>query len=132
MRTALFSLQQSLYQRLANDPSIKTKVKGVFDAVPKDQAYPYISLGEDTARDWSTKTDLGEEITHTLHVWSRYAGKKEAKEIISLIMESLSEPLVLTNGFFVEDFRLEMSQVIDDPDGITRHGVMRLRFKISQ
>jgi hypothetical protein len=132
MKTALLSLQTSLYNRLDNDANLMQKVKGVFDAVPKDQLFPYISLGEDTVTDYSTKTTSGEEITHTLHVWSRYNGKKEAKEIMSLILESLSQPLSIEGGFFIEFSKTEMMEVLDDPDGITRHGVMRLRFLISQ
>lgn len=132
MKSALFPLQQSLYDKLSKDPILTTKITGVFDAVPKDQQYPYITLGEDTSRDWGTKTNNGEEITHTLHVWSRYNGKKEVKEIMSLILESLSQPLVLTGGFFVDFSKVDLMEVFIDPDGITRHGVMRLRFKISQ
>jgi hypothetical protein len=132
MKTALLQLQTSLYNRLSNDSNLLLKVKGVFDAVPKNQSYPYIALGEDTASDWSTKTNSGEEITHTLHVWSRYDGKKEAKEIMNLILESLSQPLSIEGGFFIEFSKVELMEVFDDPDGLTRHGVMRLRFRISQ
>jgi hypothetical protein len=132
MKTALFPLQASLFERLSNDTVLKLKIKGVFDDVPKDQAFPYISLGEDTSIDWSTKTDIGEEITHTLHVWSRYKGKKETKEIMNLILEALTQPLELASGFFVEFSKIELMEVFHDPDGVTRHGVMRLRFRISQ
>ncbi|MDQ1003966.1 hypothetical protein QFZ28_004366 [Neobacillus niacini] len=132
MKTALLQLQTSLYNRLSNDSNLLSKVTGVYDAVPKNQSYPYIALGEDTASDWSTKTTIGEEITHTLHIWSRYDGKKEAKEIMNLILESLSQPLSIEGGFFIDFSKVELMEVFDDPDGITRHGVMRLRFRISQ
>jgi hypothetical protein len=132
VKTALFPLQQSLWNRLTTHENLKEKITGVFDAVPKDQEFPYVSLGEDTVTDWSTKTEAGESITHTLHVWSRYEGKKEAKEIMSLILEALAQPLLLEGGFFVEVSRVEMMNVLEDPDLITRHGVMRLRFNISQ
>jgi hypothetical protein len=132
MRTALLSLQTGMYNRLSNDTGLLVKVKGVFDAVPEDQEFPYITLGEDTASDWSTKTGRGEELTHTLHVWSRYDGKKEAKEIMALILQALEQPLSLEGGFFVDVTKVELMEVFTDPDGITRHGVMRLRFNISQ
>lgn len=132
MRTSLFSLQKGLYSRLSNDTNIKGKVTGVFDAIPDDQPYPYIALGEDTVNEWSTKLEFGEEVTHTLHVWSQYSGKKEAKEIMNLVLQSLTQPLSIDDGFFVEFSKLDYMEVIDDPDGITRHGIIRLRFKISQ
>lgn len=132
MRTSLLSLQNALLNRLFNDSAIKKKVKGVFDAVPKNQSFPYIALGEDTVNDWSTKIEFGEEITHTMHIWSQYKGKKEVKEIMNLVLQSLSEPLSLDDGFFVEFSKLDFMEVLNDPDGITRHGVIRFRFKISQ
>lgn len=132
MRTSLFPLQDALFKRLSNDVAINSKVKGVFEHVPKDQAYPYIALGEDTVSDWSTKLEFGEEITHTLHIFSQYKGKKEVKEIMNLILQSLTEPLSLDSGFFVEFSRLDFMEVFIDPDGATKHGVIRFRFKISQ
>lgn len=132
MKTALLSLQTSIYNRLSNDISLSSKVKGVFDAVSTNQEFPYITLGEDTSSDWSTKTSVGEEITHTLHIWSRYKGKKEVKEIMNLILQSMTLPLSLEGGFLVELSKIEFMEVLNDPDGITRHGVMRIRFRISQ
>lgn len=110
-----------------------SRVKGVFDAVPEGQAFPYVTIGEDTVVDWSTKTNAGEEITHTIHVWSRYAGKKEAKEILSMVLEAITkQPLVLTGGFSVDYTAMDFMEVFTDEDGLTRHGVLRIRFKIAQ
>ncbi|TCN25484.1 DUF3168 domain-containing protein [Mesobacillus foraminis] len=131
-KTSLFPLQDSIFERLNNDSAIKAKVTGVFDSVPKNQPCPYIALGEDTVNDWSTKLEFGEEITHTLHVWSEYDGKKEVKEIMSLILEAMTDPLSLDGGFSVEITNLDFMQVLDDPDGISKHGIIRFRFKILQ
>lgn len=131
--TGLFPLQQSIYSRLSTDIDLMAKITGVFDDVPDGQVFPYVTLGEDTVTDWSTKTNYGEELTHTLHVWSRYKGKKEVKEIMSLILQSItSEPLALAGGFFVNMAQVEFMEVFTDPDGITKHGVMRFRFNITQ
>jgi hypothetical protein len=133
MKTALFPLQTIIYQRLSNDSNLKTKNIKTYDSVPSGATFPYISLGDDTVNNWGTKTGDGEDITHTLHVWSRYNGKKEAKEIMSLVLQSLTDtPLSLGSGFSMDFSRMEFMEVITDPDGITRHGIMRMRFKISQ
>lgn len=133
MKSSLWSLQLAIYNCLKADSALTAKVTGVFDAVPSGQAFPYVTIGEDTVIDWSTKTNAGEEVTHTLHVWSRYSGKKEAKEIISLVLEAITrEPLVLTGGFFVDYSGLDFAEVFTDEDGITRHGVIRMRFTIKQ
>jgi hypothetical protein len=131
-RTSLLPLQDSLLERLSQDMGLNSKNIPVYDHVLDSAGYPRITLGEDTVKDWSTKLDYGEEITHTLHVWSQYKGKKEVKEIMNLILESLTEPLSLDSGFFVEFSKLDFMEVINDSDGLTKHGIIRLRFKISQ
>jgi hypothetical protein len=131
MKSSLWSLQVALYNRLKNDVAISAKAK-VYDAVPDTTVFPYITLGEDTVIPYDSKTFDGEEITHTLHVWSQYKGKKEVKEIMSLIIEAvIKSPLSLDGGFFVEFTRVDFMQVFDDPSDI-KHGVIRFRFKISQ
>jgi hypothetical protein len=132
MKTSLLVLQNSLLDRLLNDSSIINKNIGVYDYVPKGANYPRITLGEDTVNDWSTKLEFGEDITHTLHVWSQHKGKKEVKEIMNLILQSLTIPLSLDDGFFIEFSKIDFMEVLDDPDGLTKHGIIRLRFKISQ
>ncbi|MED4586670.1 DUF3168 domain-containing protein [Brevibacillus choshinensis] len=133
MKSALWPLQQALFACLKADTALTSKVKGVFDEVSANQAYPYVTLGEDTVVDWSTKTNDGEEITHTFHVWSKYAGKKEAKEILSLVLEAVTrQPLVLSSGFSIDFSGLDFMEVFIDEDGTTKHGVLRIRFKILQ
>jgi hypothetical protein len=133
MKTALFPLQTIIYQRLSDDSALKARNVQTYDAVPSGASYPYVSLGDDTVNNWGTKTENGEDITHTIHVWSQYDGKKEAKEIMDLVLQSItSTPLSLGSGFSMDFSRMEFMEVITDPNGITRHGIMRLRFKISQ
>lgn len=133
MKTALFPLQTIIYQRLSDDSALKAKNIKTYDSVPSGATFPYITLGDDTVNNWSTKTNDGEDITHTLHVWSQYNGKKEAKEIMSLVLQILTDaPLSLGGDFSMDFSRMEFMEVITDPDGITRHGIMRMRFKISQ
>lgn len=131
-RTALLSLQGGINERLSTDTAIMNKGVKVLDNVPEIKPYPFIEIGEDTVNDWSTKLEFGEEVTHTLHIWSQQGGKKETKEIMNLILQSLSEPLSLDDGFYIEFSKLDFMEVYNDPDKITRHGVIRFRFKISQ
>lgn len=133
MRSSLWPLQEAIYERLSNYDLLMQRVTGVFDDAPKDQPAPYITMGEVTVTDWGTKISDGEEVTSTLHCWSEYPGQREAKELLSLMLEALSsEPLSLEGGFSLDFGRMEMMQVLDDPDGITKHGVLRIRFLISQ
>ncbi|WP_342045985.1 DUF3168 domain-containing protein [Bacillus sp. OTU530] len=132
MRTALFSLQKALYQRLKEDVELQLRVKGVYDYVPENALFPYVRLGEDTVIPDETKTFYGEEITHTLHIWSQYKGKKEVKEIMDIVLQSLQDPLSLEGGFSVSFTRPDYMDVIDEASGTIQHGVIRMRFKIKE
>lgn len=131
-KTSLLSLQTAIFERLYNDTSIQTAGAAVYDAVPQDAPYPYIALGEDTMNRNGTKTYDGEDLTHTLHVFSRYKGKKELKEIMNLVIESLTITDLNINGFDMVWGVCEYMDTVLDADGITRHGVMRFRFQINQ
>jgi hypothetical protein len=128
IKTALWSLQKALYARLSSDSSITA---AVYDSEAEETAaLPYIVLGDDTVSDFSTKTFDGEDITHTLHIWSAYKGKKEVKQLLDLVLQSVtSSPLTLT-GFTLEDARRDFMEIYQDEEYF--HGVLRLRFKIKQ
>ena len=132
MKTVLYPLQVSIFQCLKSYTPLTSKVSGIYDS-NQTKAFPYITLGEDTSVPWSTKNSPGEEVTHTLHVWSQYNGSKEVKQLMSLVIEAITEePLPIEGGFFVGFEEVDMMEVMMDPDGKTRHGIIRLRFKILQ
>lgn len=98
------------------------------DGLPLD-GFPYILIGDDTAISWDTDTSLGASATITLHVWSRYAGKKEAKTILGQIYTALHRGAanLSASGYAFIDCLLEFSEVVDEIDGKTRHGIARYR-----
>lgn len=126
MKSPLWPLQVAIKQRLG---SVLTC--SVYDKVPDGAAMPYVTLGEDTAVDWSTKLEAGQEVTHTLHVWSDYNGMKEAKQIMDTIIRVLTETPLTVEGFFVVMARLDMMETMRDPEGY-QHGVVRFRFKAQE
>jgi Protein of unknown function (DUF3168) len=131
IETALWPLQKVLFQRWSNDTDLMQKITGVFDHVPTDQTFPYITIGEPLVTPNETKTSYWEEIPWTHHVWSQYSGKKEAYDIMSLMLKSLSsQPLSLEGGFFLLRFKPEQLQVITDIDNRTYHGILRIRYHI--
>lgn len=126
MKSPLFELQKAIFGRLS------TLSCPVYDAVPKGSTFPYVTIGEDTALDWSTKTANGQEVTVTIHVWSRYEGMKEVKQLTDEVIQQMTvSPLVMT-GFTTNPVQLELNEVIRDSDGITRHGILRFRLFIAE
>tara|TARA_B100000780_G_C20923725_1_gene368076 strand:- start:249 stop:650 length:402 start_codon:yes stop_codon:yes gene_type:complete len=123
-----FALQTAIFSRLSTDNNL-TAVLGakVFDDIPENTSYPYVQLGEDTAIDYSTKDSTGSEVSVNLDVWSRYRGSLEAKNIMDRIHTLLHDSSLSVTGSNFINMRFEFSDIIRDPDGITRHGVMRFR-----
>lgn len=100
----------------------------IFDAVPEKAVYPYVVIGDDTGRDWSTKDASGLEIDVTIHAWSRYRGRKEAKQILEQVHEALHEAALALTGHVSVLMRFDdFTTVFLDGDGLTRHGVSRFK-----
>jgi hypothetical protein len=104
---------------------------GVYDDVPympegmPASNFPYTVIGNDTQIAWDNDTDLGAEITVTMHVWSRGAGFKECKVILGEIYAILHRATLTEAGY-------KFSQTMLDPDGETRHGVTRYRLTVQE
>lgn len=129
IQTAMFELQRGIYNRLSTDPTISGKVTGVFDAVEKNQRFPYITIGEPTMQAFTTKQKFGEELSIVIHVWSIYEGKKEAIDIINLCLSSLASEMNL-DGFKIQKVDVDTIRVFDDIDPRIRHGILRMKYTI--
>lgn len=110
----------------------------IYDFMPQpadagdNSLFPLITMGEDTATDFSTDTASGAAITVTIHIWSRQPGWKEAKQIEGAVYDVLHRAeLELDNHEFIGiDF--ENSEHIRDPDGKTLHIAMDFRALIDE
>ena len=128
MSIGQFALQSTIFSTLNNDNTLtNTLGAGVFDEVLENATYPFVSIGEETAVDYSTKDLDGGEFTINIHVWSQYKGAKQTKEIMDRVHDLLHDSSLSVSGFNLINLRFEFSDILRDPDGVTRHGVMRFR-----
>jgi hypothetical protein len=127
MSIAGFPLQIAIYNALNVSAITSTLSCGVYDEVIEGNSYPFITLGEENSLDYSTKDLDGTDVTINLHIWSRYKGSKETKEIMDKIHDLLHNSNLSVSGFNLINLRFEFSDILRDPDGVTRHGVMRFR-----
>ncbi len=119
-------LQQSIYEHLvASD--LMLLVAGVYDHVPEGAAFPYVTIGETTSRDWSAKTFSGQEHTMTFHVWSQTTGRRQTREILASLYAELHEKPLAVAAHDLISLRYEFSETFKDPDGVSHHGVIRFR-----
>lgn len=122
-----FNLQSTVYTALNVAAITDTLSCAVLDEVTQGQSYPFITIGEETAIDYSTKTAHGGEFTVNIDVWSQYKGSKEVKQIMDKVHDLLHNSNLSVTGFNLVNTRFEFSDILRDPDGVTRHGVMRFR-----
>lgn len=125
----MIELQTAIYQKLSLALAVP-----VYDHVPQvDDAgdngdYPYVRIESPRDNENDTDNDTGFDTTIQLHVWSRYRGNKEAAELQAQIYNALHRQDLTVTGYGVSDVHQEFSEIMLDPDGITRHGVQRFRI----
>jgi len=122
MTAAGWELQQAIFARL--DLQL---TETVYDHVPQNAPFPYVVVGDSTATAWGAGDLDGEQHALSVHIWSRYQGRKEMRQIMASIMTALNgAPLSLT-GHNLVDIRFVFADEFPDPDGISRHGLVRFR-----
>lgn len=128
MADASWPLQQAVFSALSGDATLSAMVSGVFDHVPEGQAFPYVTIGESSAADFSTKTEAGQEHTMTIHAWSRERGRKETKQILARIYDLLHDQALSVAGFTNVLTRYVSAETVLEEDGLTHHGRARYRL----
>jgi hypothetical protein len=124
----LAQAQKAIYDALTGSP-VAALVTGIYDHVDQGTAFPYVVIGEDAAGEFDTDTEQGDESLITIHSWSREKGRLQTKEIQEAIYEVLHrQDLTIQDAIFHSMF-WEFSDSFLDPDGETRHGVMRFRLR---
>ena len=129
MPSAAWSLQKAVFAALAADAALLALLGGprIYDDVPQASAFPYISFGPSTARDWSTGTDTGTEHTITLNVRSQTKGRAQVHEIMAAAREALHGQQPTLDGHHLINLRHEFSEARRSADGETYHGTARFR-----
>ena len=127
-------LQRLIYERLSLDPVIGELVAGrIFDDVPQGECFPYITIGEDDARPWGNDCVQGLESLITIHAFSRYAGRREVKDISAAVVDVLhNAKLVDNSGVYAAVCSLDMQTAMTEADGATRHAVIRFRVLLTK
>ena len=125
-------LHQSIFQELTNDELLMTLITGVFDRVIQSTAFPYISLGESTISDWSSKTTTGKQANISLHIWSREGGRKQAITIMERVYTILQDTHPEVSGHTVVLLRFADSRVELMNDGCTYKATIIFKSIVEQ
>lgn len=131
-------VQTAIYDKLINDASLMAVIKGVYDDVPQpnssgDEAeFPYITIGEDVHTTIDTDTELMNQVSITIHTWSRFSGRSETKQVQGLIYDSLHRSNLVQSGYKFINIAQVNSESQLDSDGFTRHGIQTFNLLIEE
>lgn len=121
-------LQKGIYAALTAAPAVAGG--RVYDRVPADPKFPYITIGDDQFLDDGGTCGDAWEVFADIHVWSRpVAGSKvEVKDLEAAVIARLRT--VTVTGASVVVAALESARTFRDADGITEHAVITMRYLI--
>lgn len=118
-------LQAAMVSALTGSPSPTSG--RVYDSVPENPTFPYISLGDLQVLPDKAQCIDGVEVFPQVDVWSRKNGYEECKAIVKEVMAMLDDQAISVSGFQVVVFEHENTQYLRDPDGKTRHAAITFR-----
>ena len=126
----VWELQKAIYAVLDGDSILSNLVTGIFDHVPQDTEYPYVTIGEMRAIDYSTKTTSGAEVDITVNTFARDKGSKSNIDIMSRIYNLLHDSNLTLTTCSLINMRFVSNEVISRQDGLTYQGIQRFRAVI--
>lgn len=102
----------------------------VLDQAGPNQMFPYVTIGEFIGGESDTLNEQGQDLEITVHVWSRQPGMQECGELMTAAKDALDRARLPVSGFQWVDTIWNYAQTLRDPDGKTRHGVLRFRVMV--
>ncbi|UXS43741.1 DUF3168 domain-containing protein [Staphylococcus delphini] len=123
-------LFNQIMNNLIENPITDKLVGGrVFDCVQKDVDYPYIVVGESNVTESERSPGMRETIGITFHVYSQYENGAEARELLKYLNYACRQHLEFSD-YEIDWIKKDNSQVFTDIDQFTKHGVLRMLYKV--
>lgn len=98
----------------------------VWDAVPQDSAYPYLTVDQMVSTEGDYHTLRVQTRFVYLSIWSRVVGQAEIMEIMGQLDALHEQPLTLSTGEAVS-VRIERKRTVRETDNLTFKGQVTLR-----
>ena len=122
-------LQKVIYQRI-----VDAAISGVVHVIdhrlnnPSDGDFPYIQIGNEQALPADVVGSDGAERFIDLHVWSRKRGQSQVKGIQGDLRVLFHAQSLSVAGLKTAFSYVDATRILDDPDGLTRHGITVLKI----
>jgi len=131
------AVQGAIYAQLLANADIISEGIPVYDAVPQpvsvnNNDFPYITIGEDNHVTIDSDDTNINQVSITIHTWSRQSGRAETKKIQGYIYDALHRANLTSSGYKFINLMQDSSTSSNDADGITRHGVQVFNLIIEE
>lgn len=117
-------IQEAFYGRISALSGISA-----YNHVPQDEVdYPFVVVDSITLENNDSDSEFAYIGMAYVHVWSDYKGEFEAAGIQKQIYDACHRQPLTTTSYKISGIHQEFSEILVDPDGITRHGVQRYKI----
>ncbi|MDR3565581.1 MAG: DUF3168 domain-containing protein [Negativicutes bacterium] len=117
-RIPMTALQTGLFDLLSAGQTTP-----VYDDVPEDVVFPYITIGAFTCRRLSDKTSDIWDASIQIHIWSEYNGKAEVNAVANDITTVVSSAAIDAPGFAVISQDVDFFEAFPEEE-FGHHGVL--------
>lgn len=126
-------LQKILYTTLNGDTTLQTLLGGVnkvYDHVPQDSVYPYITLQPLPFTDRGNFTFEGFSCEYQINVWYRAPGRgmKSVQDIQARIDALLHKVSLCVDSWNVVNTRRTFIDIVVQDDNVTLQGIQRFNL----
>ncbi len=120
-----YAVQKAVYDVLSADATLMATVSGIFDFVPQDTDYPYVTIGNSRLMDYSTVITTSFRQTLTIQVYSRSRGRKEVSDIMAQVHGLLHDTTPAADDHSIVDLRYVGGDITQNRDGLSYSGNMQ-------
>src|SRR4029079_5526791 len=102
----------------------------VLDYAGPNQAFPYVTIGEIIGSQVDTLGEQAADLEITVHSWSRQPGMQETQQLMTACKNALVRQRLTIAGAQWVDTIWTYAQTLREPDGETRHGILRFTVQV--
>lgn len=140
MTWAMTEAQKTIFETLSQDAALQTLLgttpsqPKVYDSVPDNEPYPFVKIAIKPMSDRANHDWDGVQFQYQVDVWYRAPGQGDLKvqQIQQRIDELLHNQDICIDGWNVVVHRRSTVDILDEPDGRTKHGVQIFKLFLGE
>lgn len=121
----------AIFNALKDDATVGTLIADrVYDRVPASPVFPYVTVNVDDVTEDDDGCGKHWIAAVSVHAWSRSGNRREAFQINSAVRTAL-DAVTSAAGYRLNYAQFRQARMLDDPDGLTSHGVVVYEYSLA-